>query len=92
MKRKPKSKDGTIEFYWYEPHNGLNVTWGKVPEADVNLMFSWFEREVPGVRPEFQDLLSREMPPILAELEARGYDLSTFRMTIKKKKVVDEDE
>ena len=86
MKRKPTPKDGTIEFYWYEPDNGLNVTWGKVPEVDVNLMFSWLDREVPGVRHEFQDPLRREMAPILAELQARGYDLSTFRMTIKKKK------
>ena len=78
MKRKPKHKDGTIDVYWNEQEDDLGITWGKgVPKCDVNMLFNWFFTDILGV--------DKGDMPVIEELRRRGYDVTTLRMSIKKK-------
>ena len=85
--RAPRQKRDTIKVYfgWAEGNGpDLCVTWGPgVYRCDARLVLSAFEgtRENPVAR----DLGHPSQSWLLKELEERGYDLSTFRMTIKKK-------
>jgi hypothetical protein len=92
MKGRPRYKDGTIDFYWHDSSNDLNARWGEgVKKVDVNLLFNWFGTSVSGIRDEFKSDIWDDRCPVLRELEARGYDISTLRFTIKKKKTEDKD-
>lgn len=76
----------------------LVMRWGKIPGDNPDMCYAWgdgcsksdcgllhnaiaCEKPDPSVHP----LFSKMLPSLLAELEARGYDLTTFNLSVRKK-------
>lgn len=92
--RKPAVRDGELHVYygkidrWSSPdvvyHSGDGV-----PRADQRLLHWWFgcerQRILFGEEQEKAGFPVAFDPSFIAELEARGYDLTTLRFSIKKK-------
>jgi hypothetical protein len=84
--RTPKLKDGELRVYW-----------GKLPHDSPDVVFSW-----QGDRSMRRDtallcyLFSKKEPGtsrgLLEELEYRGYDITTLRLSIMKKTVREDAE
>lgn len=80
--RAPKVKPGEIK-----------VKWGRIPGESTNpeLCYYWGEgvskRDINLLHYTFNNLKSRDggLEPLLAELEARGYDTTTFKFSISKR-------
>lgn len=87
--RTPKLKDGELRVYW-----------GKLPHDSPDLIFAWqgdhkmradsrylyveFATQKPDT--SVQPLFSKMLPSLVQELEARGYDITTLKFSIMKKK------
>lgn len=78
--RAPKAKDGEIK-----------AQWGKLPDDVPQICFAWGNWEHGTMKPEVNllhyllTLDVHEGNNILEELEKRGYDLTTFKISIQKK-------
>ena len=87
--RKPKLKDGELRVYWGRlPHDSPDIiyAWQGDPEMrrDTRLLHVVFGCETPD--PFEQPLFSKMNPSFIKELELRGYDISTIKFSIMKKK------
>jgi hypothetical protein len=87
--RKPKLKDGELRMYW-----------GKLPGDCPDIIYSWqgehsmkydsrflhyaLSSEKPD--PFVQPIFSKMLPSFTDELIARGYDITTLKFSIMKKK------
>jgi hypothetical protein len=85
--RAPKAKPGQ-----------LLMQWGKLPGEDPDMCYSWgdgcskrdghlLHNALASEKPDLfvQPLFSKMLPSLLADLESRGYDLTTLRFTVSKK-------
>lgn len=87
--RKPKMKDGELRVYWGRlPHDSPDIVyaWQGDPEMRRNtrLLHNFFSCESPD--PFAQPLWSKMYPSFVKELEQRGYDITTLKFSIMKKK------
>lgn len=87
--RRPKLKDGELRMYW-----------GKLPGDCPDIIFSWqgdwsMKRDsrflhyaLASDRPDpfAQPIFSKMNPSFIKELEMRGYDITTIKFSIMKKK------
>ena len=77
----------------------LLMRWGRLPGGEPDMCFAWgagcdnrdsrllhykIACQTPDLRSE--PLFSKMLPSLLEQLEARGYDLTTFRLSICKKR------
>ena len=85
MKRLPRMKEGTLEVVWGNSREqGEDIYYVHGPgtsKADASLLHHVLACErrrfsLPG-EPEYA-------PSLMDELKARGYDITTFRLTVKK--------
>lgn len=92
---------------WRTPtarHDELLMQWGRMPKdvpdicyawgpgcerADARLLHCMLASQKPDVRAH--PLFSKMLPSLLEELEARGYDLTTFRLSIRKRQPATKD-
>lgn len=87
--RKPTAKDGELKAVWGKIYSydtpDLCYAWGKgIYSADSHLIHNVFTAERYGFKMAGEP--SKPMLSFLKELEARGYDLTTFKFSIQKKK------
>lgn len=84
--RAPKAKPGQLKTQWGKIEHSnpdLCYAWGDgCARADGRLMRSAFSSKH---FPSSFDSSHEMMPSFLEELEARGYDITTFRFSISKK-------
>ena len=87
--RKPKLHDGELRMYWGRER----------PGEPAEVMYAWqgdrsmrgdsallhYEIGSPHPDPHVKPIFSKMRPSLIEELEARGYDLSTLKFSIKKK-------
>lgn len=88
--RAPKLKDGELRMYWgRDPHDrtpDVMIAWkgdGSM-RADTRLLHYVLCSERPDLFA--QPLFSKMKPSLIDELESRGYDLTTLKFSISKKK------
>ena len=82
MGRAPSAKEGEVKVQWGKDEEGLVLVWGDgASRADAYLIADTLRTET---RRETLVGLVRE-PALLEELERRGYDVSTLRLSIRKK-------
>jgi hypothetical protein len=83
----------------------LKATWGKLPreypdiiytwdtnlcsKGDAGLLYYYINCEHPD--PTASPIYSKMKPSLLQQLEDRGYDITTLKFSIKKKKVTGEE-
>lgn len=87
--RRPKLKEGELRMYW-----------GKLPRDNPDIIFEW-KGEASMKRdsrflyaalasdkpdPHVQPIFSKMNPSFIKELEMRGYDITTIKFSIMKKK------
>ena len=76
----------------------LKAQWGKLRHCDPDLCFAWGEgcskRDAALLNMHFgserpdplaSPIFSKMIPSLLAELESRGYDVTTFKFSIQKR-------
>lgn len=88
--RRPKLKDGELRIYWgRDPHDktpDVMLAWqgDRSMKADTNLLHYVMcsKRPDPFARP----LFSKMEPSFIEELQSRGYDITTIKFSIMKKK------
>ncbi len=87
--RRPKLKDGELRIYW-----------GKLPHESPDVVLSWqgdrsMKRDsallhyyICSKHPDLfaKPLFSVMKPSLIEELESRGYDITTLKFSIQKKK------
>ena len=89
--RAPKLKDGELRVYWgREPHDktpDVIFAWqgDRMMKRDANLLYDHFASQRPD--PFASPIFSKMEPSLIEELKARGYDITTLRFSIMKKKV-----
>lgn len=88
--RQPKLKDGELRMYWGKlPHENPDViiSWqgDSSMKRDSRLMFYVLCSDKPDLHA--RPLFSKMEPSFIKELELRGYDLTTLKFSIMKKKV-----
>ena len=86
--RKPKLEDGELRIYWGREPRGypeimLAYQGDGTMKRDTNLLHYVMCSKHPD--PHTQPLFSKMNPSLLEELDARGYDLTTLKFSIKKK-------
>lgn len=85
--RAPTAKPGELVMKWGKmPHDKQEVcyAWGDgVTKADVHLLHNAVAGNWPD--PFSEPLFSNMLPSLLEGLDARGYDLTTIRFSIRKK-------
>ncbi len=75
------TKPKTIVVKWSKRENDILYSWGDgIPKCDTSLIHSTLDYDFGREDNNFHHGL-------MAELEKRGYDLTTFKLTIKKKEV-----
>lgn len=87
--RKPKLKDGELRIYYGKvPHDSPDVilAWqgDRSMKRDTNLLYSVICSKQPDLFTK--PLFSRMNPSLIEELELRGYDITTIKFSIMKKK------
>ena len=93
--RRPKIEDGELQVYWGRESPGeapdIIFAWqGDVTmKADSKLLHYHMASRRPD--PHVQPIFSKMLPSLVDELIARGYDISTIRFSIKKRKDYDQD-
>lgn len=89
--RTPKLKDGELRVYWgREPHDQtpeVMFAWqgDRMMKRDTNLLHHHFASKQPD--PFAKPTFSKMNPSLIEELQQRGYDLTTLKFSIMKKKV-----
>lgn len=87
--RRPKLKDGELRVYW-----------GRLPGDTPDVLYQWqgdssmkqdcrlLHNHFATMNPDLfaKPLFSKMEPSLLEELEARGYDITTLRFSITKKR------
>ena len=87
--RTPKLQDGELRIYWgREPHDrtpDIMFAWqgDRSMKRDTNLLHYMMCSKHPD--PNAKPLFSVMRPSLMEELDARGYDLTTLKFSIKKK-------
>jgi len=86
--RKPKMADLGLQIYWgREPHGNPELMFAWQGDAtmkrDINLLHYTMATRHPDT--SVQPLFSKMRPSLFEELDARGYDLTTLKFSIKKK-------
>lgn len=87
--RKPKMQDGELRMYWgrADRHDSPDVVlaWqgDRMMKRDTNMLHSYMCSKHPD--PFAKPLWSAMMPSMIEELQARGYDITTLKFSIKKK-------
>jgi hypothetical protein len=87
--RAPKLEDGELRIYWgRDPHDrtpDVMFAWqgDRTMKHDTNLLHYVMATKHPD--PNVTPLFSKMMPSLFEELDARGYDLTTLKFSIKKK-------
>lgn len=87
--RKPKLQDGELRMYWgrertVEPAEIMYAWQGdRSMRGDSALLYYAIGSRHPD--PHVMPIFSKMKPSLLEELDARGYDLSTLKFSIKKK-------
>lgn len=89
--RKPKLKDGELQMYWGRVDGDVPdviLAWqgDRMMKRDTNMLHSFMCSQRPD--PFAKPLFSKMDPSMIEELEARGYDLTTLKFSIMKKKQV----
>ena len=87
--RTPKLKDGELRIYWgKEKHNNPDIMFAWQGSADMkrdsNLLIHRLASSQPD--PHVQPIFSKMLPSLFDELIARGYDITTIKFSIMKKK------
>lgn len=87
--RKPKLEDGELKMYWgREPNDrpDIMLAWqgDRSMKRDTNLLHYFMCSKHPD--PDAQPIFSKMNLSLIEELDARGYDLTTLKFSIKKKK------
>lgn len=90
--RKPKLKDGELRVYWGKvPYDSPDIilAWqgDSSMRRDINLLHYHLCCERPDVHTK--PLFSKMEPSLIKELENRGYDITTLKFSIMKKKPLD---
>lgn len=89
--RAPKLQDGELRMYWgRESHDrapDVILAWqgSKTMKADTNLLHYVMCSQHPD--PHKHPIFSVMRPSLIEELDARGYDLTTLKFSIKKKAI-----
>jgi hypothetical protein len=86
--RAPKMEDGELKIYWgREPHGNPDIMFAwqgdRSMKRDTRLLHYMMASQHPD--PFVKPLFSKMKPSLFEELDARGYDLSTLKFSIKKK-------
>ena len=87
--RKPKLQDGELRMYWgrasrYDSPDVVLAWQGdRAMKRDTNMLSSYMCSRHPD--PLAKPLWSAMMPSLVEELQARGYDITTLKFSIKKK-------
>lgn len=87
--RKPKLQDGELRVYWGKlPHDNPDVVFAWQGDShmkrDSSLLCCAFGSKRPDT--SAKPLFSKMHPSLLEELKDRGYDLTTLKFSIMKKK------
>jgi len=90
--RKPKLKDGELRMYWGRlPHDSPDVIFAwqgdQSMRRDTALLYCAMATDQPDLHTT--PLFSKMNPSLIKELELRGYDITTIKFSIMKKKVQD---
>ena len=87
--RTPKLNDGELRMYWGKlPHDApdIIIAWqgDSSMKRDSRMLYYLLcsDRPDPFAKPIF----SKMEPSLIKELEARGYDITTLRLSVMKKK------
>ena len=91
--RSPKMKDGELRVYWGRmPHDTPDVIFSWKGDSsmkrDSALLFYHFGSKHPDL--SAKPLFSKMNPSLLENLVSHGYDITTLRFSIMKKRKVDE--
>ena len=91
--RRPNIKDGELKVYWGrmphdEPDIIIEYRGDRGMKRDSNLLFNALTSK--NVDPFAKPLFSKMNPSLVEELEARGYDITTLKFSIRKKEPVSE--
>lgn len=86
--RRPKLKDGELRVYWGKlPHDSPDVIYEWKGDSsmrrDSSLLHYHFGSRRPD--PHVQPIFSKMMPSLIEEFQARGYDITTLKFSIRKK-------
>ena len=88
--RRPKLQDGELRMYWgCDPHDrtpDIMLAWqgDRSMKCDTNLLHYVMCSKKPKINLGKIDWSTME-PSLIEELDARGYDLTTLKFSIKKK-------
>lgn len=87
--RRPVLKDGELRVYWGKlPHDSPDIIYewkgNSSMRYDSRLLHYHFSSRRPD--PFTKPLFSKMDPSLIEELEARGYDITTVKFSIMKKK------
>lgn len=91
--RKPKLKDGELMMYWGReaPGERPDIIFAWQGDSEMRRDTAFLHYALATQKPDLHTtpLFSKMNPSFLEELEARGYDLTTLRFSIKKKETND---
>lgn len=97
-KRAPRMMPGVLSAGWSTSQSATGVRWSAIdPSLRGDLVYVWGEgcSKADGALlncalgvGEWDPLAKCERPSFLAELVARGYDISTLRFSVQKKREV----
>jgi len=87
--RKPKLKDGELRIYWGRlPHDNPDIIFAWQGDSsmkrDSRLLYNAVVCDQPDLHTT--PLFSKMNPSLIKELELRGYDITTIKFSIMKKK------
>lgn len=92
--RKPVMKVGELRMFWgREYRQAPEIMYAYCGDTtmrrDMHLLWRYLDTQHPD--PHVQPLYSKMQPSLLEELEARGYDLTTLKFSIKKKEPIKDE-
>ena len=88
--RKPKLKDGELRMYWGRlPHESPDVIFAWQGDSSMRRDSALLHCVLASDQPDLhtKPLFSKMNPSLVKELELRGYDITTIKFSIMKKKV-----
>lgn len=87
--RRPKLKDGELRIYYGKlPHDAPDVVYAWQGDSSMKRDTRLLHYTIGSQRPNLwaKPLFSKMEPSLLEELDQRGYDLTTLKFSIMKKK------
>lgn len=91
--RRPKLKDGELRVYWGKlPHNNPDIVIEWLGDSSMKRDSNFLFYELGSDKPDLhaKPLFSKMNPSFFKELELRGYDITTLKFSIMKKKVTND--